>query len=151
MRILILNSSPDTCEMLADYFAGQGWQALTGPVKPLRTGDMTSEALMATYRPDAIVLDIAIPYEANWSVGQRLRDDPHITCPVVVTTTNERVVRHLVGVDEPIQEVVGEPYDLDRLHQTVLGAVMGSRAPEVRPSADRRGTERRVRDRRESS
>lgn len=137
--------------MLATYFAGQGWQPLTSLLKPLRTGDVTAEALMAAFQPDAILLDVGIPYEENWSALQRLRHDPNITCPVIVTTTNEQALRQLVGVEERIQQVIGKPYDLDQLHHMVLAAIMGSREPALMPSADRRGPDRRVRDRRSSS
>ena len=71
MRILIINSSPDTADMLEEFFLIQGWTTAVCPLKPLREGTLTGGGLMTMYRPDAIVLDVAIPYEANWSIVQR--------------------------------------------------------------------------------
>ncbi len=151
MRILIINSSPDTTDMLEEFFLIQGWTTAACPLKPLREGTLTGGGLMATYRPDAIVLDVAIPYEANWSVVQQLREDADVTCPIVVTTTNEAAIRRLIAVDERILEVVGKPYDLGQLHESVLAAVTGSDAPYGVPKNDRRAADRRVKERRAQS
>jgi DNA-binding response OmpR family regulator len=147
MRVLILNSSVDTFEMLQEYFSFQGWETATCAMKPLREAQMTGAALMATYQPDVIVADLALPYEANWAAIQRLRNDPHATCPFVLTTTNEAAVRQLLGVQEPILELLGKPYDLTALRDAVLRAFRGEPAPSP-PDTDRRNAERRRGDRR---
>jgi DNA-binding response OmpR family regulator len=151
MRILIINSSPDTSEMLEEFFLMQGWTTAVCLLKPLREGILTGGELMATYRPDAILLDVAIPYEANWSIVHQLRNDADVTCPIVVTTTNEAAIRRLISVDERILEVIGKPYDLSQLHESVLAAVTGSDAPYGVPKTDRRSGDRRVRERRARS
>ena len=61
MRVLILNSSVDTFEMLQEYFSFQGWETATCAMKPLREAQMTGAALMATYQPDVIVADPRCP------------------------------------------------------------------------------------------
>jgi DNA-binding response OmpR family regulator len=148
MRILIINSSPDTSDMLEEFFLVQGWTTAVCPLRPLREGAMPGAGLMATYRPDAILLDVAIPYEANWLIVQQLRNDTDVTCPIVVTTTNEAAVQRLISVDERILEIIGKPYDLNQLHESVLAAVTGSDAPYGLPKTDRRVADRRVRERR---
>lgn len=148
MRLLIINSSPDTCEMLEEFFQCEGWDTAIMPLKPLRDQLLTGRDLMLTHRPDAILGDVAIPYEANWTTLQRLRQDPAVTVPVIITTTNEAVVRRLVGPGERLQEVVGKPYDLRQLQDAILIAMAGSDAPRPLPKVERRHGERRVRDRR---
>ena len=68
-----------------------------------------------------------------------------------MTTTNEAAIRRLIAVDERILEVVGKPYDLGQLHESVLAAVMGSDAPYGVPKNDRRAADRRVKERRAQS
>jgi DNA-binding response OmpR family regulator len=147
MRVLVINSAPDTYEMLEAYFQRHGWHTDVALLKDLRDGTVSGASLMSTYRPDAILLDVAIPYEPNWAILQRLRDDPAVTCPVVVTTTNEAAIRRLLGVQERILEVIGKPYDLDLLHDAVLSAVTGSEMPQSVPKTERRVGDRRVQQR----
>jgi DNA-binding response OmpR family regulator len=152
MRILIINSSEDTCEMLEEYFRRHGWHTATCMLKPLREGTLSGAALMEIYQPDAILLDVAIPYERNWRTVQQLREDPNVTCPIVVTTSNAAVMRRLVPTDAHIQEIVGKPYDLDQLRQIFLRAIAGTGTAEGVPDVDRRrGGNRRVHERRDGS
>jgi DNA-binding response OmpR family regulator len=148
MRLLIINSSPDTCEMLEEFFQREGWETAVMPLRPLREQVLTGHDLMTSHHPDAILGDVAIPYEANWVTLQRLRQDPAVTVPVVITTTNEAVVRRLVGPEERLQEVVGQPYDLDQLQDAILTAMARADSPRPLPKVERRHGDRRVRDRR---
>jgi DNA-binding response OmpR family regulator len=149
-RILILNASPDTCEMLEEYFRDRGWDPACAPTRALREGSVAGAELVRQYQPAVIVFDVAIPYEANWAVAQRLRDDPDVTCPIVVTTTNEMAVRRLIGVEARVHEVVGKPYDLDQLYAAVSRELTGEPAATLLPHIERRRGERRQADRRTS-
>jgi CheY-like chemotaxis protein len=150
-RLLILNASADTCEMLEEFFRSREWNAVSVAVRDLRDGRITPAELIRTHAPDAMLVDVAIPYEANWALVQRLRDDPDVPCPIVLTTTNEAAVRRLVGARERVHEIIGKPYDLELLHDAVVRAV-GNEAPVVAPpEADRRAGERRASDRRGAS
>jgi hypothetical protein len=42
--------------------------------------------------------------------------------PFVVTTTNERRLREIVGTDRQVLEIVGKPYDLDQIVKAVEAA-----------------------------
>jgi DNA-binding response OmpR family regulator len=148
MRLLIINSSPDTCDMLEAFFQGEGWVTAVASSKALREHEITGRDLMAAHRPDAILIDVAIPYETNWAASQELRSDPEVVVPIVLTTTNEAVLRRLVGPDERIQEIVGKPYDLQQLQEAILAAIAGIEEPRALPKVERRLSERRVRDRR---
>jgi DNA-binding response OmpR family regulator len=151
MRILILNSSPDTCEMLEAYFRLQGWEPFTCLLKQVRDTTLSGAALIASYQPSVIVIDVTIPYDANWSAVQGLRADPEVTCPIIVTTTNEGALRRLIGVEDDVVEIFSKPYDLDQLKHAMIVAVGGSDVTPLSRSDERRREERRVSDRRHRS
>jgi len=131
--------------MLQEYFTLEGWQTVSLLARELRDREMTIHALMAQ-QPDAIVFDVSIPYEANWTTVQRLRQDPQLRCPIIVTTTNEAALRRLVGAGAI--EIVGKPYDLARLRDTVVAALDPREHADAGPSDERRVKDRRERDRR---
>src|SRR4051812_6857274 len=136
-RLVILNASQDTCEMLEEYFRSRGWEPVSVATRDLRDGATTPAELIAACKPDVMLVDVAIPYEENWALVQRLRADSAVTCPTVVTTTNEAAVRRLVAPREPIYEIVGKPYDLDRLHDALGGGVSGAAAGGTRTTLER--------------
>jgi DNA-binding response OmpR family regulator len=150
-RLVILNASRDTCEMLEEYFRSRGWEPVSVATRDLRDGATTPAELIAAWKPDVMLVDVAIPYEENWALVHRLRADSAVTCPTVVTTTNEAAVRRLVAPREPIYEIVGKPYDLDRLHDALLRELSGTPAGDTRPTLERRIGDRRGSERRSAS
>jgi hypothetical protein len=59
---------------------------------------------------------VAPPYDANWRLLQHVRSNPVVAgIRWVITSTNPVHVEKLAGSDETIHEVVGKPYDLDRI------------------------------------
>jgi CheY-like chemotaxis protein len=79
---------------------------------------------MRQHRPKVIVYDIAPPYEANWRLFQHVRTAPAVQhVQWVITTTNAAHVQKLAGKDEQLYEVVGKPYDLDRICAAVKEAM----------------------------
>jgi CheY-like chemotaxis protein len=81
LTILIVDDVPDTCRMYAAYFEFVGAKAIVA-------GDGV-EALQAIYqsRPDAVLLDLAMPRMTGWETLESLRRDPALReLPVVVIT-----------------------------------------------------------------
>src|SRR3954449_9127802 len=130
IAIAVFNTSEDTTDMLRELFQHAGFVAVTAFTHDLRDNKVDLESLMRQYRPAVIVYDIALPYEANWQLCQRIRSSP--VCkgvPFVLTTTNVAQVRKVAG-PEPLIEIVGKPYDLELLLQSV------ERAATVRSAAN---------------
>jgi hypothetical protein len=70
-----------------------------------------------------VVYDIAPPYEANWQLFKHIRSmDVMRHRRIVLTSINRKHVESLVGRDETIYEIVGKPYDLNRLVHAVKEA-----------------------------
>jgi CheY-like chemotaxis protein len=110
--------------MLTVFFEQCGYLAVGEPW-PARDplGADAVRTFVANHRPDVIVFDVSFPYDHNW---QRCREfhDVHDTrqIPVVLTTTNIDALAEMVGAT-PALEIVGKPYDLQRLADAVERAL----------------------------
>ena len=81
MRVLVVDDNEDNRDMYATYIASTGSQVVTAP------NGMEGLSLAKITRPDAIVLDLAMPRVDGWEVARTLRADPETrdVCIVVVT------------------------------------------------------------------
>jgi hypothetical protein len=72
-----------------------------------------------------VIFDVAPPYDENSAFLQRLRmDGPLLGVPIIITTTNERILRAWVKTaDVPIHEIIGRPFDLEALTGSVVKAL----------------------------
>lgn len=128
--VAIFNTSPDTVEMLRVMLQHAGFLAASAFTYDIRDGRVDLDSFVRRNNPLVIVYDVAPPYESNWALFQRLREDPALqACQFVITSTNAAQVQALAGRDERIYEIVGKPYDLDLIVRAVKEA---SRARSVR-------------------
>jgi DNA-binding response OmpR family regulator len=121
--VAVFNTSEDTTDMLRVVLEDAGFVVVTAFTNALRDGKTDLEALMRQYRPQVIVYDIALPYDANWRLFEQVRASP--ACDgvrFVLTSTNAAQVQNVAGVQEPVLEIVGKPYDLDELVRLVRDA-----------------------------
>ena len=121
--VAVFNTSQDTTDMLREVFEHHGFVVVTAFTNELRDGETDLESLIRQHRPSVIVYDIALPYEANWRLFQHIRAAPICEgVPFVLTTTNVAQVQKVAGADEPMIEILGKPYDLGLLVETVTQA-----------------------------
>ena len=121
--VAIFNTSPDTVDVLRMAFEFDGFVAVSAFTFEIRQGEVDLEAFLNLHRPDVIIYDVAVPYHANWQLFTHLRQRPVMRgIPIVITTTNAAQVRPLAG-SEPVHEIIGKPYDLQRLIAIVRQAV----------------------------
>jgi CheY-like chemotaxis protein len=93
-----------------------------------RDGETDLESLMRQHHPDIIVYDVALPYEPNWRLLQHIRSTSACEgVPFVLTSTNAAQVRNVAATEEMIVEIVGKPYDLEQLVDSVQRAVTSRR------------------------
>ena len=148
LKVLIFDNSADILELLSTDLECRGCVVTTGSVSAIRHGEIDGARLIEAVRPDVIVFDVAVPYEANWRVAMDLQADPRARMPFVLTTTNAQAVRRLIGRE--LIELVGKPYDLDTLYDVIVRSVnLGAMGDDpAAPSGDRESERRRGHDRR---
>ena len=121
--VAIINTSPDTIDLLKDAFERAALLVVTGYTHDIRDGKLDIESFLRAHRPDVIVYDLAPPYERNWAFLQRLRTTVMNGYRFVLTTPNRAHVEAIVGRDEKIYEVVGRAEDLDEILRATREAV----------------------------
>jgi CheY-like chemotaxis protein len=123
----IFNTSQDTIDMLRELFEHKGFVVVSAYTNQIRDGKTDLDAWMKQHRPAVIVYDVALPYDENWRLFQHIRNSPACKdVPFVITTTNVAQVKRVAG-DAEVHEIVGKPYDLEELLQTVTKAASRQR------------------------
>ena len=129
--VAVLNSNDDVVELLRMAVEQAGFVVISAHVDAMRRGDSSVLELITRHRPDVVIYDIVPPYDASWRFLELLREDVLRGPQFVLTSTNPARVIELTGAaTEAVHEIIGKPYDLDR----IVGAVQ---AAARRGGADR--------------
>jgi DNA-binding response OmpR family regulator len=145
--VAVLDSDPDTTELLKTVLEIEGMVVATGSLINFRLGKESLLEFLERASPDVIVYDLGIPYEANYHFLQKAREDPAFpVCALVITTTNARAVQQLLGIEAV--EIIGKPYDVDALIRAVRLATADPMSTNVQPDENRREGDRRHAERR---
>jgi len=122
--VAIINTSPDTIEMLRIVLEPEGFVVMGTYTYELRDGEVDVEALVKQHRPKLIIYDVAPPYDRNWRLFQHFSAMPALKgISFLITTTNRRQVSEIAGPDREIFEIVGKPYDLGLIVQAVKDTI----------------------------
>jgi DNA-binding NtrC family response regulator len=121
--IAIINTSQEVIELLRDMFEDEGFMPVTAYALEFKRGKRDLEAFFAKHQPQAVLYDIAIPYQENWTFFR----DEVLTCGLpedcfIVTSTNKAVLEKLVGPTNVI-ELIGRPFDLEAIVASVRRVV----------------------------
>jgi CheY-like chemotaxis protein len=111
----VINTSPDTVDLLKDALERAGFIVVTSYTHDIRDGTLDVEAFLRVHRPHVIVYDIAPPYDRNWEFLQHLRTSVMSGFRFVLTTTNPGRIEALANRDEKVYEVVGKADDLEAI------------------------------------
>jgi CheY-like chemotaxis protein len=155
--VALCDSHPDTIDLLRTVFEEDGFRVVTIDLREVRAGRLDIARFRDRHPFDVVVFDITLPYQATWELFRQLQTADLAGVPVILTTSNERALAALLGEarEEPVVEIWGKPYDIQRLRASVLAAL---NLPERRgDGADRRrdapmgpGANRREGDRRQA-
>jgi DNA-binding NarL/FixJ family response regulator len=129
--VAVLNTTPDTVDLLKDVLEQAGFIVATGYTHDIRDGKLNLDAFLKTHQPRVILYDVSPPYDRNWAFLQHLRATLLQGYRFVITATNRAHVEALVDRhDEKIYEVVGKAEDLDAIVRATREAL---RARDVIP------------------
>jgi DNA-binding response OmpR family regulator len=135
-KVAIFNASQNLVEMLKGLLVEHGYYGLDGRAEDVKSGVFDFIDFLETHKPEAIIWDIAPPYDQNWTFCKLLRSVRQLeNCPVVLTTTHKQHLDSLAGQDTDAIEIVGKPYDLRSIVVAVTRAIdrrdnSASRHPE---------------------
>ena len=123
--VAVINTSPDVLEILRLTLHHAGIVVMTAMTFDLREGRIDIESFMRQHRPRVVVYDVAPPYDLNWELFLHTRSLPAMEgVQFILTSTNPQHVHELPGAhDEDVYEIVGKPFDLDRIVQAVREAL----------------------------
>ena len=137
--VAVLNTSPDTVEMLRIVLEQAGFVVTSMYTYELRDGKIDVEMFVRQHQPDLIIYDIAPPYEKNW------REFLHVSAmdafkgiKFLITTTHTTHVRAVAGEGPTLYEIVGKPYDLGLIVDAVRKLTARAASRPASPSESSR-------------
>jgi CheY-like chemotaxis protein len=114
--VAIINTNDDLVQSLRQALVDEGYYVVTGHIAELKSGRQDFGAFLKAHRPDAVIYDIAIPYEDNWTFFQTLLKLPEARDGVfIVTTVNKRVLDERVGKTDAIEIRGGHADDFEAI------------------------------------
>ena len=96
--VAIFNSSDDTVDMLSVLLTLRGYRAISARADDVKSGELNFIDFLSAQKPDAVVWDIAPPYDRNWNFFTLVRSiGPLQRCPLVLTTTHRHHLDAVAG------------------------------------------------------
>jgi CheY-like chemotaxis protein len=121
--VAIFYSSEALVPLLRTMFEDAQYVAVLSHVDDVKRGHLDLVSFVQQHQPDVVVYDLIPPFPAHWQFVDHLREDsPLKNVPFVLTSANAAAATELAGRDEPVQEILGQPSDVDALLKAVTRA-----------------------------
>jgi CheY-like chemotaxis protein len=121
--VAVVNTNPDVVRMFRVALEQAGFITFAVHIEDIKVGAVDVEDLLRQHDPRVIVYDVAPPYDQNWRFLDHLRTSTSFKGRYfVLTTVNLKAVEKIVGPDETVYEVIGEPKDIDEVVRAVKEA-----------------------------
>jgi two-component system chemotaxis response regulator CheY len=117
--VLVVDDDPDIRDFMSDFLADEGYQ-----VKAAGNGRQALD-LLASWRPDVILLDLMMPVMDGWAFLAAQQADAELAhLPVIVMSASY----NLVKLDErvPVPEVLAKPFTIEDLLAKVEPLIRGT-------------------------
>ena len=121
--VAIVNTNPDLVRILRMSLEKAGYVVFVLHIEDIKMGAADVDSFLRQHDPKVIVYDVVPPYEMNWRFLDHLRSATGFEGrQFVLTSVNVRRVREIVGTDETVYEVAGEPDDVAAVIRAVKEA-----------------------------
>ena len=121
--VAIFNTNPEVLDLVREALEESGFATVVAHIDDLKRGRIDMIQFVEEHQPDAVVYDVAPPYDTNWTFLRLMRNSKVMqTRAFVVTTTNKRALDELIGPSDVV-ELLCKPYDLEQIVQAVLAAL----------------------------
>lgn len=124
--VLLVEDHKELAETVGAYLEASGF------VVDYAADGLSAMHLAVTESFDAIILDIMIPGVDGLEVCRRLRNDAHISTPIIMLTARDQLDDKLVGFDAGADDYLVKPFDLPELEARIDALVRRNRGLEVR-------------------
>ena len=113
--VAVINTNDDLVLALRATLVDEGYTVVTAHIAEFKNGQVDFAAFLRTHDPDAVIYDVAVPYEDNWTFLQTLRKLPESDRPFIITTVNKRVMEQRVGPTDALEIVGGRADDFEAI------------------------------------
>jgi DNA-binding response OmpR family regulator len=121
--IAVINTNPDIVRMLRTAIEQAGFLVVVLHIESIKLGTSNVEVVLREHDPKVIVYDVAPPYDLNWMFLEHLRASALFDGRrFVLTSVNPARLRQIVGIEESVYEVVGQPEDIGEVVRAVREA-----------------------------
>jgi DNA-binding response OmpR family regulator len=121
--VAIVNTNPDVVRRLRVALESAGFVVFELYVEEIKLGEANIQSFLREHDPSVIVYDLAPPFDLNWRFLDHLRTTTDFAGRrFVLTSVNERRTHEVVGRDETVYEVIGQPDDIDAVVRAVKEA-----------------------------
>ena len=113
--VAIFNTNPEVLDLVREALEEAGYATVIAHVDDLKRGRIDLVQFVEQHHPDAVVYDVAPPYDTNWTFLRLMRNSRVMQGRAfVVTTTNKRALEELIGPNDAV-ELLCKPYDLQQI------------------------------------
>ena len=131
--VAVFNSNDDVVEMLRLALEQRGMVVVSGHISAIRRGEQRLSDFVEEHNPSVILYDLVPPYDRSWLFLEHIREAPAMKGRrFVITSTNARRAKDIIGTAEHVHEVIGKPFDLDEIADAVKRALEAAEDPEIR-------------------
>ena len=122
--VAIFNTNPEVLDLVREALESVGFATVVAHIDDLKRGRIDMIQFVEEHQPDAVVYDVAPPYDTNWTFLGLMRNSKVMQGRAfVVTTTNKNALDELIGPSDVV-ELLCKPYDLEQIVQAVESALI---------------------------
>ncbi|WP_439817609.1 response regulator [Zavarzinia sp. CC-PAN008] len=130
--ILLVEDDPDIRDLLVEFLGREGFAVQAAD------GGAAMDRILATGRPDLVILDLMLPGEDGLSICRRLRQGTATTShlPILMLTAKTAEIDRVVGLELGADDYLGKPFSPRELLARIRAILRRVRAvPAAVPGA----------------